>query len=146
VVDGRLVVSFAAPNGWAWPFLGSGPITFRSVRRILLGAALLTAFAAGPVTGALLFVLSPCAPGSTADLCQLAAPNVVAVLLPALAGPMLVLSAVVTANLLRDRWPMLVRPLLLGGFAAVAVSCAAATALTAIAPSSYSVPAHSAMK
>jgi hypothetical protein len=116
------------------------------VRRILLGTALLAAFAAGPVTGALLFVLSPCAPGSTADLCQLAAPNVVAVLLPSLGGPMLVLSALVTAGLVRDRWPALVRPLVLSGFAAVAVSCAAATALTAIAPSSYPVPARAAMK
>jgi hypothetical protein len=113
------------------------------VRRFLLGAALLAAFGAGPVTGCYLLLRSPCGPGSTADVCQLAAPNVVAVLLPALGGPMLVLSALVTASLLRDRWPALVRPLLLGGVAAVAVCCGAATALTALAPSSYDVPTRS---
>jgi hypothetical protein len=116
------------------------------VRRILIGAALLAAFGAGPVTGIYLFLASPCGPGSTPDVCQLAAPNVVAVLLPALAGPMLVLSALVTASLLRERWPTLVRPLLVTGVAAVALCCATATALTALAPSSYNVPTRSALQ
>lgn len=116
------------------------------MRRILLGAALLAAFAAGPVTGIFMFLLSPCGPGSTAQVCQLAAPNVVAVLLPALGCPMLVLSALVSASLLRERWPAVVRPLLLTGVAAVAFCCAVSTVLSAVAPSAYNVPTHSALK
>jgi hypothetical protein len=115
------------------------------VRRILLGAVLLLAVVVGPVTGIFLLLASPCGPGSTANVCQLAAPNVVAVLLPTLGGPMLVLSVLVVASLLRDRWPALVRPLLVTGVAAVAFCCTAATALTAIAPSSYNVPTRSAL-
>ena len=105
----------------------------------LLGIVAAGGLGLGPLAALYAFLLSPCGPDSSTDVCVLAAPHATAVLLPLIGGPVAAVLSLVLAFTLRRR-PRARRRCLLAGAVAVVLAVAVPFAIIAIAPDSYPSP------
>jgi hypothetical protein len=105
----------------------------------LLGLVAAGGLVLGPLAALYAFLLSPCGPDSSVDVCVLAAPHATAVLLPLIGGPVAAVVSLVLAVVLRRRPPAR-RRCLLAGAAVVVLVVVVPFGLLALAPDSYPSP------
>ena len=105
----------------------------------LLGLVAAAGLGLGPLAALYAFLLSPCGPDSSTDVCVLAAPHVTAVLLPLIGGPAAAVLSLGAAVALRRRPPAR-RRVLLAGAVVVVLVVVVPFVIVALAPDSYPSP------
>jgi hypothetical protein len=106
------------------------------MRWVTAGVVVVVGVVGGPMVGLWAFLSSPCGPDSTVDVCVLAAPHVVAVLLPAVGGPVAAVLLGLLALVPRTR-PAVRGRVLVGATVAVVAVLVTPPVIIAVAPSSY---------